>query len=65
MLLVVGRVVCYLLQLSERCPCHILFVGMMEFASLEARLGLVPFSLYHSSFLDMTEISLTYTLSLN
>ena len=40
MLLVVGRVVHSLLQLSERWPCHILFVGRMEFASLETRLGL-------------------------
>ena len=30
------------------------FACWMEFASLETRLELVPFSLYHSSFIDMT-----------
>ena len=48
-----GRVVHFLLQLSERWPCNILFVGRMKFASLvKFGLGLWPFSLYHSSFLS-------------
>ena len=64
MLLVVGIVVCSLLQLLERYACHILLGGRMEFAPLEARLGLVP-RLYHTSFLDMTGILLTHTLILN
>ena len=34
-----GRVVRPLLQLSETWSCHILFVGRMKFASLEANLG--------------------------
>ena len=34
-----GRVVRFLLQLSERWPCHIWLVGRMKFASLEANLG--------------------------
>ena len=65
-----GRVVCCLLQLSQRWPCHCWLVGRMKFASLEANFGWVsgPFSLSHS-FLspspgtspDMTAILLTGT----
>ena len=38
-LLVGGRVMRSLLQLSERWPCYVLFVGWMKFASLESNLG--------------------------
>ena len=35
-----GRVMHSLLQLLERCPCHILPFGRMKFVSLEANFGL-------------------------
>ena len=38
MLFMDGRVLCSLLQLSERWPYHIWSVGRMKFASLEANL---------------------------
>ena len=60
--------------LSERWPCHIWPVGRMKFASLEANLDgiwglldpilLFPLPLSGRS-LDMTEILLTWALSLN
>ena len=45
---------CTLLQLLERCPCHILLVGRMKFASIEANLGggLGLLSPSHFSFLS-------------
>ena len=62
------RVVGSLLQLSERCPCHIWLVGRIKFASLEVNLGggwgllvyLILLSLSWRSP-DMTEVSLTGT----
>ena len=42
------RVMCSMLQLSERWPCHIWLVGRMKFASLVVNLGGVwTFSLSH------------------
>ena len=61
--------VCSLLQLSERWPCHIWLVGRMKFTLIEINSGggrSGPFSLYHSgSSPDMTDILLTGLLSLD
>ena len=53
-----------LMQLSERLPRYIWLVCRIKFASLEFGLG--PISQSYFSFLrDMTEILLTWKLSLN
>ena len=46
-----GRVVHSLLQLSERWPCYVWLVDRMKFASLEAKLdgGSRPFSTFFFS----------------
>ena len=64
-----------LLQLSERWPCHVLPVGRMKFATLEANLSggllvypILLFSLHlsgRSPESDITEILLNWTLNLN
>ena len=70
-----GRGVHSLLQLSVRWPCHIWLVGRIKLASLKAIFGwgwgllvypILLFSLPLSGRCpDMTEILLTWTLSLN
>ena len=69
-----GKVMHSLLQHSEICPCHILPVGRITFASHVANLGLgcdpLVYPILHllplsERPLDMTEILLTETKSLN